>query len=980
MFAQVQLRRLATACICLLLAGIPAALAEPTPDEPQGGAAADPAAAAAQKALAELSELEGLLDAYSRHPATPLDEATRKLIEGRLDYLRSLAEAATAAAPLSDSPSAGPGSGDLQGRIESVANRLRRGPKGRSGGARAIRAAGPIPAAPPANDTCATATAIGDGTFFGDTSEAGSDGDSTCGDSSASPDAWFAYTPSASGTAFFNTFGSDYDTALSIHSACPGTTGNELDCNDDADGGTLQSEIVTSVTSGVPVYLRVTGWDGDAGPYVLTAGLAGSISGTVTEAGSGDPITGLGSGVTVYRAANGGVDLMGSADPDASGDYTVGGLSPGTYRVVAGAETQVNELYDDIACPWRRINNCFLERGAEVVVAAATDTPGIDFVLAPGGSISGTLTKVSDGTPLSGFSVEVFDASGDFVGNKLTEADGSYTVGGLPAGDYFVATSAAAPWADMLYEDVPCPGGGQNQGCDPRAGTRVSVTVPVDTPGIDLALPDGGSITGTVTEDGSGTPLSGFRLRLLSDTGAILALRKSAGDGSYLFSGLHDGSYRLVTTLAWPYVDEAWDDLACYNSSLPGCAVTDGDLVAVSAPAETSGIDFALALGGSISGTITDDPGGSPLPAVDVEVYDAGGEFLDSISSAGDGSYIVEGLPSGSFRVHTYGAAPHADELYDDMACTGGWCDAAPGDPVVVSAPSETSSIDFALAAAGGISGLVAELGSGTPLGGIEVAVFDTAGEYHGADTTASDGTYTITGLPSGTYHVTTVDAPAHVDQLFHSLVCPGGGGYGCDPTTGDSITVTAPSTTGGVDFSLATGGVIEGTVTDTVTGLPVFSDVALFNASGTLLSYGSTDGVGHFATTGLPTGTYYARTEESLGGFLEERWNGTSCVGSCDAVLGAPIAVASPSTTSGVDFDLYKPGADDALVLSYEDLDATASFCSEGTITLGPDFGLVGTANLEVLAAGSVVFPSGFSSASGTTLVVALDPAATCP
>jgi Carboxypeptidase regulatory-like domain len=973
MIAPVQVHRLAAACLGLLLAGIPAALAEGPPVDSQSASAADPAAAAAQKALAELSELEGLLDAHDQRSTKPFDEEARELIEQKLVHLRRLAEVATATGPLSTSPSAG--SGDLLGRIESVANRLRRGPKGRTGGARAIRTAGPTPAAPPANDTCATATPIGEGTFFGDTSEAGSDGDSTCGDSSASPDAWFAYTPSASGTAFFNTFDSDYDTALSVHSACPGTTGNELDCNDDANGGTLQSEIEMSVTSGVTVYLRVTGWDGAAGPYVLTAGLPGSISGTVTEAGSGDPITGFGSGVTAYRAANGDVEFAGSGSTDGSGNYTIAGLAPGTYRVIARGATQVNELYDDIPCPWGLINACFPERGAEVVVTTGADTPGIDFALAPGGSISGTVTAASGGAPLFGLSVDAFDISGSFVHNQITAGNGSYTLAGLPTGEYYLATNSAFPKADEIYDDIPCPGGGLSIACNIRTGKRVSVTAPADTPGIDFALPDGGSITGTVTEDPSGDPLNHLSVRVYNANGTAIDIKYSAMNGSYSFTGLHSGSYRVVTRFTDTHLDELYDDIVCYHSL---CSLPDGDPVTVIAPAETSGIDLALAMGGSISGTVTDDPGGSPLEAVDVEVYDATGDlFLSSASTAPDGTYTVEGLPPGSHRVSTYGAAPLADELFDDLPCPGGWCNAAPGAEVVVSGTSDTGSIDFALAAAGAISGTVTEAGSGTPLAGIEVEVYDTAGDYHGFDITGGDGTYTITGLPTGSYHVDTYDSPAHIDELYDNIACPGAG---CDPTTGGTVSVITPSTTSGIDFALATGGTIEGTVTDAVTGLPVRGSVTIFDAAGSFLYDALVDGVGHFTSSiGLPTGTYYARTD-TLGGFLERRFGSVSCVGSCDPVLSSPIAVTSPSTTMGVDFSIYQPGADDTLVLSYEDLDAAASVCSEGTITLGPDFGLVGSANLQVLAAGSVVFPSGFSSASGTTLVVALDPAATCP
>jgi hypothetical protein len=974
MIAPIQIRRLAGAGLSLLLAGSSPALAETTADD-SPNEAATPAAPANQPLLQELATLERLLDAHARNPATPMDEPTRRQIEWRLAQLRHMAESA-AGSPLAASQAAS-GASDLTARIESLGSRLQSGPKRRSVGPGVARTAGPIPAAPPANDTCATATPIGNGTFPGDTSEAGSDGAASCDDTDSSPDAWFEYTAPATGSAYFNTFGSSYDTVLSVHSACPGTVVNEIDCNDDA--GSKQSEILMDVTASETLYLRVSGYDGDVGAFVLTTGITGSISGTVTEAGSGDPVTGQGSGVIVYRSVDGDSILTEIVSTDAGGNYAVEGLPPGSYRVIARGLTQVNELYDDFPCPGG-INSCFPERGTEVVVTGGVDTSGIDFVLAPGGSISGTMTRLSDGTPIFGPSVDVFDASGNPLLNDITAGDGSYSVTGLPTGEYFVATSVAFPQADLLYPDLPCPGGGDSGACDVRTGTAVSVTVPSDTPGIDFALPEGGSISGTVTEEGSGDPLGGIGMRLYSAAGDALAFRFTTAGGSYSFTGLHDGSYRLVTTFAWPRVGELWDDITCHNGPPDGCSPPDGDPVAVTAPAETAEVDFALALGGSLSGSVTEDPSGTPLSEVRVEAYNADAAvFVGTTSTGGAGSWIIEGLPTGSYRVQTFGAAPHADELYDDMACPNGWCDVTPGTPVALTAPADTGSIDFALAAAGAISGTVTEAGSGTPLSGIEVEVFDAAGEFAGWDATASDGAYTIDGLPTGTYHVATVDAPAHVDELYDNITCPGGGGFGCDPTTGAAVAVTAPSTTVGIDLALATGGVIAGTVTDAVTGLPVDSEVTIFNAAGSPLGFDITDGAGHFVSLGLPTGTYYARTD-SLGGFLEHRFGGLSCVGSCDAQLSSPIVVTSPSATMGVDFALYKPGADDALVLSHEDVDGAASFCSEGTITLGPDLGLVGAADLELLAAGTVVFESGFSAAAGTTLEVGLDPAAKCP
>jgi hypothetical protein len=130
-----------------------------------------------------------------------------------------------------------------------------------------------VPPPPPANDTCADAVPICPGTpQSGSTISASSDGSSICGDSGDSPDAWYSYTPDTSGTATFSLCGggTNYDSVLSVHSGCPGTSTNDLGCDDDACGRGGPSEVTMSVTAGTTYLIRVTGWNGSVGDFSLT--------------------------------------------------------------------------------------------------------------------------------------------------------------------------------------------------------------------------------------------------------------------------------------------------------------------------------------------------------------------------------------------------------------------------------------------------------------------------------------------------------------------------------------------------------------------------------------------------------------------------------------------------------------------------------------------------------------------------------------
>jgi len=118
---------------------------------------------------------------------------------------------------------------------------------------------------PPANDACSAPEAVGDGSFNFDTSAATNDGAGTCGASGASPDVWYLYTAPVDGCAVIETCGSGFDTVLGIWADCF----TESVCNDDACG--LQSRVlVTGVTAGQQILVRVSGYNGGSGPGVLT--------------------------------------------------------------------------------------------------------------------------------------------------------------------------------------------------------------------------------------------------------------------------------------------------------------------------------------------------------------------------------------------------------------------------------------------------------------------------------------------------------------------------------------------------------------------------------------------------------------------------------------------------------------------------------------------------------------------------------------
>jgi hypothetical protein len=160
------------------------------------------------------------------------------------------------------------------------------------------------------NNACASAIAITGGTYSGTTCGATPDGAASCGISNGTSDVWYAYTPTCTGILSLDSCGSSFDTVLSVHTACPGAAANEIACNDDCAGGNcaggLPSCLSVSVTAGTTYYIRVSGFLGEVGNFVLHVGLAPPTNdscSTATQIIPGGIYTGTTCGATVDGSA-----------------------------------------------------------------------------------------------------------------------------------------------------------------------------------------------------------------------------------------------------------------------------------------------------------------------------------------------------------------------------------------------------------------------------------------------------------------------------------------------------------------------------------------------------------------------------------------------------------------------------------------------------------------------------------------------------
>ena len=157
---------------------------------------------------------------------------------------------------------------------------------------------------------------------------------------------------------------------------------------------------------------------------------------------------------------------------DADGTYTIQGLASGDYRVMVRAQGFAGELYNDTR-DW--------EQAARVSVTAGATTPTIDFTLEVGGSISGTVYEADGVTPIEGIALRAEDSvTGSFAGWARSEDGGSYTLFGLPPGEYIISAfdDQGRAYVEEYYNNVP----------DSASATAVAVVAGADTAGIDFTL------------------------------------------------------------------------------------------------------------------------------------------------------------------------------------------------------------------------------------------------------------------------------------------------------------------------------------------------------------------------------------------------------------------------------------------------------------------------------------------------------------
>lgn len=410
-----------------------------------------------------------------------------------------------------------------------------------------------------------------------------------------------------------------------------------------------------------------------------------------------------------------------------------------------------------------------------------------------------------------------------------------------------------------------------------------------------------GSMTGIITDAATLQTLDNIPVDLYDANGDYVNTGYTDANGVYLVGNLLTGDYYAKASPPQTYIPELFNNIPCPRGN---CDSLSGTAIHVQYGSTTSGIDFALETGGTISGTVVDAAGGDPVAFTEVDIYNSNGDFVSSGYTDEYGDYRADRLPTGNYKVATADTGNYANELYDNLPCQPS-CWIPGGISVGVLAPNDTPNINFALDRMGSISGKVKDTANHA-LAGVEVDIYDSDGYQVSYGYTDASGNYTANRVSTGNHYAITRNSTDFVDELYDNIPCQ----RHCDFQTGTIIPVLSAQDTPNINFALLKGSKITGRVTDLTTGANITSGtVTIYDTETYTISTAAVLSNGTYTAIGVAAGTYYAVAESD--NYVAQLYASTPCpFNSCDHTSGDPIQVPPTQTVTGINFKLTRGGA----------------------------------------------------------------------
>lgn len=426
------------------------------------------------------------------------------------------------------------------------------------------------------------------------------------------------------------------------------------------------------------------------------------------------------------------------------------------------------------------------------------ETANINFNMIRGGKFSGAITP-AEGGQFNPFSImvlcyndpdDIWNATGQFV----VADPNQYSSPILPPGGYLVRYYPIPPdpHVPLFYPDTPYPNQAEPVQVEPGAITE----------DIDIQLPLGGSVSGTVRGNGELMQRSVIMAWLLGEDFVYpFGYAQSDQNGAYSIVGLPFGQFYILFSPSNPDFAPEW-----YRGAY---RIRNATPVNIVAGQMTPNIDANLRRGAIFTGTIRSQ---ANEPLTENEV---GMELVPGYMDAGsDGDIVID--DQGVWR--TENAVPPGPYAIDIKWISDGF--SAQGfypnvlhswdaQWIFVNGGVETQPIDIRLARGGIVAGQITGP-VGNPLEGAGVDLYDAFGEITDA-WTWMDGRYAIHNIPVGSYYLSAVYYPN--EEFDPDVVLPRRySGGAISPDNAQRFNVTAGETTF-VNLQLTRGGVLHADV-----------------------------------------------------------------------------------------------------------------------------------------------------------------------
>ena len=362
--------------------------------------------------------------------------------------------------------------------------------------------------------------------------------------------------------------------------------------------------------------------------------------------------------VAAYDAVSG--NYVGGDETGRDGIFRIGATAP-VKLVFSGQDPVTN---DSLATEW--YNDKASKETADAVTPTAEGTNVGTVVLAPGGSISGTVTNDA-GVAL--YRAEVCVDGFNFC--DFTNTSGAYTLEGVNTGTHQVVfTDPIGEYVGEYYDNISLD--------TPNSATPVVLTPGQAVTGINAALaaapaaaPNGVDLSGTVRDEIGGIGV-GYQVSVY-DTPAdardrkVVATTISNRSGKYQFAQLDriagESEFKVVV------FDAEDGEQPREEGDFARRTIWSGDKLgydtAVAITAAPRVLDFLQPVAGGVSGTVTSEAGGVPESPY-ASFHDSDRNFPSYTSDfEKDGSYDNRALWAGEYTVQL-GASDHVPEWWDD--------------------------------------------------------------------------------------------------------------------------------------------------------------------------------------------------------------------------------------------------------------------------------------------------------------------------